>query len=337
MGKFITKGSADDYYGITRSWCVGHMNLGTLLDLPHGEERWGRTYEGETQFQYDLKKDENGEYTNYKTEREHINRYDFEEAIRHSIEKVMTSGSREDIVKEVNKALREDYIIEMTVSTITKAGAYMDRFNTKLVKVGEEQFKEDEITTDLSEITPYVGLNDRNIKVELHQPYISTSQKQYNGNDAVKYLTNKIIKETFTYCTKKGKNIVPDEYLKNGLAGIQAYQADKRSKNKSNSIEKQLVKSMKKEKISTAFETFCEVMRVMLGEAGNTPHDWTEVFLAVDGRWNTGRRMNVVKRYIINMTDDELIKLSDSEIKTRCKNYWKVQLQKAIKNIDEIM
>ena len=94
---------------------------------------------------------------------------------------------------------------------------------------------------------------------------------------------------------------------------------------------------MKKEKISTAFETFCDVMKVMLGEAGNTPHDWTEVFLAVDGRWNTGRRMNVVKRHIINMTDDELIKLSDSEIKTRCKNYWKVQLQKAIKNIDEIM
>ena len=335
--KMITKGKEEDYYGIQRTWCVGRLNIGKLLDLPEGEERWGRKEPGEMEIKYDFGKPcPNSNMDGYRIDSTRINRWDFEDAVTKTIDIVMLSGNRNDIVQTVSDKLRVDYTVSVMVTTYSKAGGYMNRVDVKLEKVGEETFKDNEITTDLKDITPYMSEQEFNVKANIEQPTYRTNTKYYNGNTAVEYLVKKILKEKYTYCTKSGKNIVPGKYLMDGEAGIKAYQNEKRSKNKNNSIEKQMVKNLKKEKTQFAFETFNITMKAMLGE-GTDPRDWQQVFLAVDGRWNTGRRMKTIRTNILNMPEDKLIMLSEDEIKTRCKNYWKVQLQHAIDNINKII
>lgn len=333
--KMIVSGNENNYYGIERTFCVGRINLGELLDLPEGEERWGRREPGELVKDYDFGKPTNND-SKYVKNDTRINRWEFEDAVKDTLDKVMLSGDRNDLVKAVNDKLRLDYTVSVMVNLYSKAGTYINRVNVKLEKVGEELFKDDELTTDLEEITPYMSENEYDTRVNIGQPDHRTNTKTYNGNDAVEYLVKKTLKEKYTYCTKSGKNIVPDNYLSDGEAGIKAYQDEKRGKNKNNSIEKQMIRKIKQQKIQYAFDTFNNTMKIML-EEGTGPHDYTQVLLTVDGRWNTGRRMNTIKKQIVNVPDSELILMTEDEIKTRCKNYWKVTLNRAIKHIDEII
>ena len=335
VDKMITKGKEEDYYGIQRTWCVGRLDLGKLLDLPEGAERWGRKEAGKITIDYDFGKPQPGDDP-FKVNFNRINRWDFEEVIKQTLDTVMLSGDRNDIIETAKNKLRTDYTVSIHTTTYTKAGGYMNRIDIKLEKVGEETFKDDEITTDLKDIKPYMSSKEYNIRAEIEQPSYITNSKTYNGNAVIDYLVKKMLKEKYTYCTKNGKNIVPDNYILDGEAGIKAYQEEKRSKNKNNSIEKQMVKNLKREKIRFCMDTFSQVMKIMLGE-GTDAHDYAQVYLAVDGRWNTSRRLTTVKKQILNVSDDELVMMSEDEIKNRCKNYWKVTLNRAIKHIDDIM
>lgn len=333
--KMITTGSEEAFYGIQRTWCVERIDLGELLNLPEGEERWGRKDPGKMVREYDFGKPREG-MEPYKLNYVRINRWDFEKAVKDTLDTVMLSGDRNDILETVREKLCKDYVVSVMAMTFSRAGGYMNRVDIKMEKVGEELFKDDEITTDLKDITPYMSAEEYNVRVEIEQPDYRTSSSYYNGNKAVEYIVKKAIKDKYTYCVKNGKNIVPDDYIMDGESGIKAFQGSKRSKNKNNSIEKQMINKLKQEKIEYAFDTFCDVMKIMLGE-GTDPHDWAQVFLAVDGRWNTARRMTTIKKQILNVPDNELIIMSEDEIKTRCKNYWKVTLNRAIKHIDEII
>lgn len=335
VNKMIVRGKEDNYFGIERTFCLGRLDIGEMLDLPEGAERWGRREPGVKVIDYDFGKPCPND-SNFKTNQSHTNRWDFEDAMKDTIDKVMLSGTREDIATAVRKQLCEDYTMSILYTAYSKAGGYMSRIEVKVEKKGEEKFKDDEITTDLKSIKPYLSDQEYNVRAEIDQPDYRTSSKTYNGNAALDYVLKKMLKEKYTYCVKNGKNIVPDEYIKNGESGIMAFKNEKRSKNKNNSIEKQMVRKLKKEKISTAMESLYDVMRVMLGE-GKDPIDYTQLLLSVDGRWNTGRKLNTVKKQILNMTDNELVMLSDEEIKTRCKNFWKVALNRAIRRIDEDM
>lgn len=322
--KMITKGNEDSYYGVERIFCVGRLNIGRLLDLPEGAERWGRCEPGQLIMDYDFGKPCPND-SGFKTNNTRVNRWDFEEIVKHIIDDVMISGTRESILQSVQNKLRTEYTASVLVTTYSKAGGYMNRVDVKLSKVGEELFKDNEITTDLKEIAKYMSEQEYNIRAEIDQPDVRTNSKTYNGNKAVEYLVNKAIKEKYTYCTKAGKNIVPDEYIKDGEAGIKAYQAFKRSKNKNNSIEKQMIKKLKQQQKQKAFRKFCEAMDALEGSS----RSWDMVFLTIDGRWNTGRRAKTINNYILKVTDDELIKMTDEEIEKRCKSYWVAQLMEA--------
>lgn len=330
--KMIIKGNENNYYGIERTFCVGRLNIGTLLDLPEGEERWGRREPGKLVIDYDFGKPYHTD-SGYRINNVRLNRWDFEEIVKNIIDDVMISGTREDILQSVQNKLRTEYKVSVLFTTYTKAAGYMDRVGVKLSKVGEERFKDEDVTTNISDIVPYLSEEEFNVRAEIDQPDVRTNSKTYNGNKAVEYLVNKVIKDKYTYCTKSGKNIVPDEYIKDGEAGIKAYQADKRSKNKNNSIEKQMIKKLKQEKIDSASKIFYNTMNTMLGQG----RDWQQVFLTVDGMWNTSRKLKTIKTNIINVSDNELVMMSEDEIKTRCKNYWKNILNEAIDNIDQII
>ncbi len=315
---------SNGYYGIIREWCVAKITGDTML----GTTEKVNLYDKEA-FLFDLDfgkpRQENIQRSQ---EQIGINRFDFQEAISNLLDDVMESGSRNVIADECLERFKKEYELKVKYTSYEKGGDWVSRVSCSLQKK--------ETTTPIAtveNIKPYLTENEFDVKVYWSGMAFFTTQKSYYGENAIKYLVDKLIKEKYTYCTKMGKNIVPDDYIKLGKEGIERWKQEKRNKNKNNSIEKQTIKKIKTKKKNDAFIYFNDVIREMLNENGK--HEWDKVFLAVDGRWNTGRRLNTVKKYILNMTDDELITVSDEEIKNRCKEYWKKELKEAIKRIEE--
>ena len=313
------------YYGITREWCVAKITGDTML----GTTERVNTYDEEA-FLFYLGFDKPRQ-ENIQRSQEHISisRFDLQEAISNLLDDVMESGSRNVIVDECVERFKKEYELKVKYISYEKNGDWASHISGSLQK------KETETPIATAKnIKPYLSEKEFDVKVYWSGMAFFTTQKSYYGENAIRYLVDKLIKEKYTYCTKMGKNIVPDDYIKLGKEGIERWKQEKRNKNKNNSIEKQTIKKIKAEKKNNAFTYFNNVIREMLNENGK--HEWDKVFLAVDGRWNTGRRMNTVKKNILNMTDDKLITVSDEEIKIRCKEYWKKELKEAIRRIEEL-
>lgn len=313
------------YYGIEREWCVAKITGDTML----GTTERVNTYDKEA-FLFDLDfgkpRQENAQRS-----QEHISihRLDFQEAISNLLDDIMESGSRNVIADECVERFKKEYELKVKYISYEKGGDWISHISGSLQKKETET----PIAT-AKDIKPYLSENEFDVKVYWSGMAFFTTQKSYYGENAIKYLVDKLLKEKYTYCTKMGKNIVPDDYIKLGKEGIERWKQEKRNKNKNNSIEKQTIRKIKTKKKNDAFVYFNDVIREMLNESGK--HEWDKVFLSVDGRWNTGRRLNTVKKNILNMTDDELITVSDEEIKNRCKEYWKKELKEAIRRIEEL-
>lgn len=312
------------YYGTEREWCVGKITGDTMVGTTERRD----VYSDDTLVaRLDFGKPRPD---NKREDQEGIgiHKFDFQEAVSHVLDDVMESGVRGIIEDECVERFKKDYEIEVRYKSYTKGSDWIGRVSCSLKK------KDPTVPiATISNIKPYLAENEFDMKIYWSGMTFFTTQKSYYGENAIKYLVNKLLKEKYTYCTKMGKNIVPDDYIKLGKEGIERWKQEKRNKNKNNSIEKQTIKKIKAEKKNNAFIYFNDVIREMLNENGK--HEWDKVFLAVDGRWNTGRRLNTVKKNILNMTDDELITVSDEEIKNRCKEYWKKELKEAIKRIEE--
>lgn len=316
---------SNGYYGIMREWCVAKITGDTMLGTTERVD----TYSKEA-FSFDLDFGKPRQESIQRSQ-EHIgiNRFDFQEAISNLLDDVMESGSRNVIADECVERFKKEYELKVKYTSYEKGGDWVSRVSGSLQKKETET----QVAT-AKDIKPYLSENEFDVKVYWSGMAFFTVQKSYYGENAIKYLVNKLLKEKYTYCTKMGKNIVPDEYIKLGKEGIERWRQEKSNKNKNNSIEKQTIRKIKTEKKNNAFIYFNDVIREMLNENGK--HEWDKVFLSVDGRWNTGRRLNTVKKNILNMTDDELITVSDEEIKNRCKEYWKKELKEAIRRIEEL-
>ena len=313
------------FYGIEREWCVAKITGDTMLGTTERVNNYGKEA-----FLFDL--DFGKPRTeNVQRSQEHISisRFDFQEAISNLLDDVMESGSRNVIADECVERFKKEYELKIKYKSYEKGGEWINRIGCSFQKKETET----PIAT-VENIKPYLTENEFDVKVYYSGMSFFTVQNSYYGENAIKYLVNRLLKEKYTYCTKMGKNIVPDNYIKLGKEGIERWRQEKSNKNKNNSIEKQTIKKIKAEKKNNAFIYFNNVIVEMLNEMEK--HEWDKVFLAVDGRWNTGRRMNTVKKYILNMTDDELITISDEEIKNRCKEYWKKELKEAIRRIEEL-
>ena len=153
------------------------------------------------------------------------------------------------------------------------------------------------------------------------------------GSDWMNHASNTFQKK-YTYCVKMGKNIVPDDYIKLGKEGIERWRQEKSNGNKNNSIEKQMLKKIKYQKKQKAFDIFNDAIAAMTNEKGS--RNWELVLLSVDGRWNTARRLKTINKYILNVSDNELVTMSDEEIEKRCKSYWVAELTQAIERIKNL-
>lgn len=314
------------YYGITREWCIAKITGDDLLG-PSERDKYKTYQEEDLLIKMDFGRPRQ-DMRSKSDERLVIRSYDIVDMIEKVTKEVMESGTREDIFSSVIKKIKEEYEVEARFKTYTKGDNWMTHTAYGLQK------KKDTPIATMENIKPYLADNEFDVNIYYEGIYYYTSKEKYYGENAVKYLVNKLLKEKYTYCVKMGKNIVPDDYIKLGKEGIERWRQEKSNSNKNNSIEKQMLKKIKYQKKQNAFTTFNDVLSAMLNEKGSK--DWDLVLLSVDGRWNTGRRMKTVSKYILNVSDNELVTMSDEEIEKRCKSYWVAALTQAIERIKNL-
>lgn len=316
----------DGFYGIIREWCVAKITGDRLLGK-NERDRYGSYSEDDLLMKLDFGKPRT-EMPRRSDERTGVTSYDIQNMVENVTEAVMESGTREDIVSAVIKKIKEDYELEVRFKAFTKGSDWMNHVTSTLQKKIETPIATEE------NIKPYLADNEYDVNIYYESIAYYTAKNRYYGENAIKYLVNKFLKEKYTYCVKMGKNIVPDDYIKLGKEGIDRWRQEKSNGNKQNSIEKQILKKIKWQKKQNAFTTFEDVIKAMLNE--KCSRNWDLVFLSLDGRWNTGRRVKTINKYILNVSDNELTTMSDEEIEKRCKSYWVSELTQAIERIKNL-
>lgn len=319
--KHITSGTEDQFYGVERRWLVKKLSTKEFFS---GTERQDRKVVIDLDFgrPKDLDSRHN-EYLGYRS-------WDIINLIENTTKEVMESGTRKDIVSEVLNKLWNDYELQITYTSYSKASAWQNHLNIELRKKDEGDFKELGVATE-EDIKSYLSENERNQTGEIDTYSYHTSQNSYYGENAVKYFVEKMLKEKYTYCVKMGKNIVPDKYIADGSAGIERWRNEKSSSNKNNSIEKQMIKKIRNQKKQCAYEKFYEVMNKITEN-----HDWSIVFLSIDGHWNKARTIKTINKFILNGGDDELLTITDEEIEKRCKSYWVYTLEQVVEKVKKM-
>lgn len=149
------------------------------------------------------------------------------------------------------------------------------------------------------------------------------------AQEADKYI-KRYVKSALPYCLKQGKSIVPDEYLDKGEQGIEEYIAIKRSSNKNNSIEKQLVKQTLNDKKERAKDIECGLFSVITNSQST---DWTMPHLEIDGRWNKAR-INKHVVHMLGVDKSAILKMTDDDIVNKVKEEWKKVLMDAYNAVD---
>lgn len=313
------------FYGVEREWCVGKITGDTMVGTTERRDAYG---DDTLVFKLDFGK-QRADMKHRGDERIGVHRFDFQEVISHLVDDVMESGVRGIIEDECIEKFKKDYEIVVRYRSYERGSDWMGHVSCDLKK------KDATIPiATMSNIKPYIADNEYDVYVYWEGVSYFTTQKNYYGENALRYMVSKFLKERYTYCTKMGRNIVPDDYIKLGKEGIERWRREKMNSNKNNSIEKQTIKKIKTEKKTNAFMYFNDVIRAMLNERGQ--HDWGTAFLSVDGRWSSSRRVKTINKGVLNVTDNELITMSDEEIRNRCKEYWKKELQEAIERIEEL-
>ena len=161
---------------------------------------------------------------------------------------------------------------------------------------------------------------------------IEVTMRPHSFNDIdkrVEKTIKKFLRNELTYCIKSNKVIVPDEYLVKGEEGINEWRQIKQSNNKSNSIEKQMLRQILTEKKKYAMRSMWQI----LNEIAATNQDWKKPYLEVDGRYNTARTTRLVNQ-ILNVKDKQgFINMSEEDIIRLFKNYWMDVLMDAYNHV----
>ena len=147
-------------------------------------------------------------------------------------------------------------------------------------------------------------------------------------------LIKRVMRESFSYCIKQGKIIVPEEYLAKGKPGLDEWRSLKASKNKNNNMEKRMLREMiRDKKISNLNQ-----MRSLLWNFPNglDKNDWSIPRLSIYGNGNKAMAHKLMCQILGEKTDQELLNMTKEDVDKAYKEYWKGVLRKAIEKIDSV-
>lgn len=183
------------------------------------------------------------------------------------------------------------------------------------------------------EVPDYVKPNNGNVQ------YIGLELMRLNGNlwsfrdkyTEIRQAISKTLRENLTYCVKKGKVIVPKEYLDKGEAGIEEWRTIKQSKNKSNNMEKKMLNGMLRDKR----EQFRKLLQYT-ERSLTTYKEWSKPYILVDGTWNVTRNKKLLTSMIKDKSKQELLSMSEEDMLNATKEYWLKEIELAKKGIEEL-
>lgn len=170
---------------------------------------------------------------------------------------------------------------------------------------------------------------DKYVYLEDLSAYSYATDFQNIGNKIAKII-KRVISTDYRYCFRSGKIIVPKEYTDKGECGIRDWQSLKGSNNKNNSIEKQMLRDIVRDKKKYAEHSLHCVMSAIT--KGNT--SWSIPTLTVDGLWNKTRKKKLVNELLKDKSDQELIEMEKEDIDNIIREHWKGVLKKAMENVD---
>lgn len=208
-------------------------------------------------------------------------------------------------------------------------------------EIGDEREAEYEYSDDIKEFEELAKKATKNASFSgdgeiVYLEKVAADIYVHSFNDLTKTITkeiNKYIKNNLTYCLKKGKLIVPDEYIDKGEAGIEEWRQIKSANNKNNSIEKKMLKDIVRDKKVFAHDCIYKAMDVAMS---TDTVDWSIPKLTIDGRWNRQRVSKLVTKVLGTKDKQKIIEMSKQEIMNRSKAYWKQQLMDAYNNLDKM-
>lgn len=149
--------------------------------------------------------------------------------------------------------------------------------------------------------------------------------------EKIKKQIKKFIRNNLSYCIKKGKIIVPEEYLNRGKEGIDEWRQLKASNNKSNSMEKKLLKQIYADKKFYQYNTMSQIVdRIASSQSWSIPH------IEVDGRFNKQRTFKLINQILGDKSKQEIMNMEEEEIVKAFKEYWKEILKKKYEEIDNM-
>lgn len=148
----------------------------------------------------------------------------------------------------------------------------------------------------------------------------------------IKKQIKKLIRNELTYCLKRGKSIVPQEYLDRKEEGIAEWRKLKSSSNKNNSIEKRMLQQIVRDKKRYAYDCMVQIQN-KITTCGN--QSWKMPRLEIDGRYNKQRTYKLVMEILGAKDNQFYIELTEKQIENKFKEYWKNVLTSACNEIDE--
>ena len=189
--------------------------------------------------------------------------------------------------------------------------------------------KTDELTKELDEAKLRAGYGASEDFVYLESFAYLYDQYCASVIKKIPQTLTSLIRKKLTYCLKGGQNIVPDEYLDKGKAGIDEWQSIKRAGNKNNSMEKKMLAQCLRDKKQTLYNDLKDLSREIVMN-----QDWTLPSLAINGMYNQACMWKLTRSLLKDKKNQEIIDLSEEYMLEMAKKHWKEKLEEAIKKID---
>ena len=248
----------------------------------------------------------------------------------------INNGLREGLEKELYNSIM-DTEIKCIVSPIKISD--FDRVRTGY-EFGTPKEKEYIYSEDLEEMKEKIAdakYNDSYFLKDGEYVYIESvviRVYRYSFHEIhkdVEKLIKRFMRNEMTYCCKKDKIVVPEEYLAKGKEGIAQWREMKKNGSKSNSMEKRMIKQLFRDKREAAYFYLMKVTDTVA-----ISHNWSLPCITIDGRWNRSKMDKLVTKLLNTKDQKAFMDISNEEMLSKTKDYWKGKLMEAYNAIDEI-
>lgn len=269
----------------------------------------------------------------------HISDNVLQDAIKEFVFEELSNGRRTDLYNTIYDRIMNSELkaigwfnLQERTNTIKfyEDSMFINKADFRCEYVCQDNEKELKEKLKTARGTSYNYRNQKDEVVFLEKVEVTMRPHSFRDIDKrVEKAIKKFIRNELTYCIKSNKVIVPEEYLVKGEEGIKEWRQIKQSNNKSNSIEKQMLRQVIADKKKYAMQSMWQI----LNEIAATKPDWKVPYLEVDGRFNNSRTTRLVNQ-ILNIRDKQgFINMSEEDIVRLFKDYWMDVLMEAYNNI----